>query len=90
MIKSLRVILVLVMLMMLASTMLASALAIQAPFPAIPHRLNVRDTTTTTQAGMASPIIIDHTCTDLSTIPDHWIEQAKDQLRLSYGHTSHG
>lgn len=36
------------------------------------------------------PIIIDHTCTDLSKIPDYWIEQAKAQLRLSYGHTSHG
>ena len=35
-------------------------------------------------------IIIDHTCTDLSKIPDYWIEQAKEQLRLSYGHTSHG
>lgn len=36
------------------------------------------------------PIIIDHTCTDLSKIPEHWIEQAKEQLRISYGHTSHG
>ena len=38
----------------------------------------------------SEPIIIDHTCTDLSKIPDYWIEQAKDLLRLSYGHTSHG
>jgi len=35
-------------------------------------------------------IIIDHACTDLSQIPEYWIEQAKAQLRLSYGHTSHG
>jgi len=35
-------------------------------------------------------IIIDHTCTDLSKIPEYWIEQAKAQLRLCYGHTSHG
>ena len=34
-------------------------------------------------------IIIDHTCTDLSKIPDHWIEEAK-KLTLHYGHTSHG
>ncbi|MDH4209445.1 MAG: hypothetical protein OEV76_11270, partial [Anaerolineae bacterium] len=34
-------------------------------------------------------IIIDHTCTDLSRIPDHWIEEAK-KLTLHYGHTSHG
>lgn len=38
----------------------------------------------------AGPIIIDHTCTDLSQVPDYWIERAKEQLRVSYGHTSHG
>lgn len=36
------------------------------------------------------PIIIDHTCTDVSKIPDYWIEQAKENLRIGYGHTSHG
>lgn len=36
------------------------------------------------------PIIIDHTCTDVSTIPEYWIDQAKVQHRVSYGHTSHG
>jgi len=41
-------------------------------------------------ARAAEPIIIDHTCTDLSQIPSYWIEQAKQYLRLSYGHTSHG
>ncbi|MGB9301583.1 MAG: hypothetical protein WCD51_13465, partial [Anaerolineae bacterium] len=35
-------------------------------------------------------MIIDHTCTDLSQVPDFWIEQAKALLRVSYGHTSHG
>jgi len=35
-------------------------------------------------------IIIDHTCTDLSKIPQHWIEQAKAQHTICYGHTSHG
>ena len=34
--------------------------------------------TTTAQNSAASPIIIDHTCTDLSKIPDYWIEQAKE------------
>jgi len=34
-------------------------------------------------------IIIDHTCTDLSKIPDYWIEQAK-KLAIHYAHTSHG
>jgi len=36
------------------------------------------------------PIIADHTHTDLSKVPEYWIEQAKAQFRLSYGHTSHG
>jgi len=36
------------------------------------------------------PIIIDHNTTDLSKIPATWINQAKAQLRVSYGHTSHG
>ncbi len=36
------------------------------------------------------PIIIDHTCTDLSKVPDAWITLAKSQLRATYGHTSHG
>ena len=37
----------------------------------------------------ADGIIIDHTCTDLSQIPDSWLEQAKS-LTLHYAHTSHG
>ena len=37
----------------------------------------------------ADPIIIDHTCTDLSQIPDYWLDQAK-QLTIHYAHTSHG
>ncbi|MCK5057312.1 MAG: hypothetical protein KAT34_11690 [Candidatus Aminicenantes bacterium] len=35
-------------------------------------------------------VIIDHTCTDISQIPDYWIQQAKANLRIGYGHTSHG
>ncbi len=35
-------------------------------------------------------IIIDHNCTDLGQVPAAWIQQAKAQLRASYGHTSHG
>jgi hypothetical protein len=37
-----------------------------------------------------APIIIDHRCTDLSEIPQEWIEQAKNTLHIAYGHTSHG
>ena len=35
-------------------------------------------------------IIIDHTCTDVSKIPDYWINQLKTIIKLHYGHTSHG
>ena len=39
--------------------------------------------------AFADGIIIDHTCTDLSQIPEYWLEQAKS-LTLHYAHTSHG
>jgi len=35
-------------------------------------------------------IIIDHTCTDITQIPKHWINKAKTEFGISYGHTSHG
>ncbi len=35
-------------------------------------------------------IIIDHTCTDISKIPDSWITQVKSALKIHYAHTSHG
>ena len=50
----------------------------------------VSATTRAEDSQTQQAIIIDHTCTDLSQIPEYWIEQAKAQLRLSYGHTSHG
>jgi hypothetical protein len=38
----------------------------------------------------SSPYIIDHNCTDISKIPDNWIDQVKEQLEVHYAHTSHG
>ena len=35
-------------------------------------------------------ILIDHTCTDPSQIPDEWINEAKNELHIAYEHTSHG
>jgi len=35
-------------------------------------------------------MIIDHSCTDLDSIPQDWISQAKSDLHIAYGHTSHG
>ena len=43
-----------------------------------------------TTVAQAQPVIIDHTCTDINQIPQQWIETAKSNLRISYGHTSHG
>jgi len=40
-------------------------------------------------AQTRQPIIVDHTCTDISKIPDYWLERAR-ALTLHYGHTSHG
>lgn len=37
-----------------------------------------------------SQIIIDHTCTDITKIPEAAIVEAKSQLHIAYGHTSHG
>jgi len=34
--------------------------------------------------------IIDHTCIDITLIPQSAIEQAKTDLHIAYGHTSHG
>lgn len=35
-------------------------------------------------------LIIDHNCTDLTKIPDSWIDSVQANLRLHYAHTSHG
>ncbi|RLD55579.1 MAG: hypothetical protein DRI97_09200 [Bacteroidetes bacterium] len=35
-------------------------------------------------------IIVDHTCLDLNEIPDEYIDSAKANLWIGYGHTSHG
>ena len=41
-------------------------------------------------AAAQSAIIIDHGYTKLSAIPQQWIEKAKADLHIAYGHTSHG
>lgn len=35
-------------------------------------------------------LIIDHTNTDISKIPERWLNKAREQFRVWYGHTSHG
>jgi|GEM_PF-357618 len=41
-------------------------------------------------AARIAPIIIDHTCSDLSLIPDSWIENARQNIRIFHASTSHG
>ena len=36
------------------------------------------------------PIIADHTSTEITAVPQYWIEEAKQTLHIAYGHTSHG
>ncbi|MGE5398048.1 MAG: CARDB domain-containing protein [Chitinophagales bacterium] len=38
----------------------------------------------------SSAIIIDHNSTKLTQIPAEWIVEAKENLHIAYGHTSHG
>ena len=42
-------------------------------------------------AAMSSAqVVIDHTCTDLSSVPESWIAKAAADLHIAYNHTSHG
>jgi hypothetical protein len=41
-------------------------------------------------AAADGAIIVDHTSTDITAIPQAWIEAAKSTLHIGYGHTSHG
>lgn len=41
-------------------------------------------------AQLSEPLIVDHTCTDITQIPEAAIIQAKADLHIAYGHTSHG
>ena len=42
------------------------------------------------RTGIAQEILIDHTCTDISKIPQTYIDNVKATLRVGYSHTSHG
>ncbi|MEA2015038.1 MAG: hypothetical protein U9N38_07045, partial [Thermodesulfobacteriota bacterium] len=42
------------------------------------------------EVNYGNAFIVDHHCTDISKIPDSWIQKAKSDLRIGYSHTSHG
>jgi len=39
---------------------------------------------------LRAAVIVDHRHTDVSRVPAVWLDQARAQLRVTYGHTSHG
>ncbi len=41
-------------------------------------------------ATAGKPVVIDHRCAKLKSIPQTWIKKAKNDLHIAYGHTSHG
>jgi len=43
-----------------------------------------------TAFSFAAEVIIDHTCTDIWQVPEASVNQAKADLHIAYGHTSHG
>jgi len=72
------------------SAVLASRTPDSAPF--VQKRLGLEESATSPAGSRSTadqPIIIDHTCTDLSKIPPYWLEEAK-KLTFHYAHTSHG
>lgn len=40
--------------------------------------------------GQRQALVIDHTCTDIQSIPPAYIEKAQQMFKVAYGHTSHG
>ena len=41
-------------------------------------------------ASWLGGLLIDHTCIDLASIPEEWIDAAQANVRIHYAHTSHG
>ncbi len=80
------------MLMLLAGLLLACGSGRPAEEEESPQPVVLPSPVSTTAplppAGKA--IIVDHTATDLSRIPAHWLEQAKQTVIWAYGSTSHG
>ena len=80
----------LLILALFALVMLNTVAATSAPEPGGVEILDVGTSErSNVQRVSAQSIVIDHTCTDLSKVPDYWLTQAKN-LTLHYAHTSHG
>ncbi len=51
---------------------------------------NATEPTTDGRPGPTNTLVMDHQATTLVSIPSAWIAKAKSDLRIAYGHTSHG
>jgi uncharacterized repeat protein (TIGR01451 family) len=88
--KLLSITLALMLSLTLVALIIPLNLNAQGGVPDTPKDDEVVETTPPPLKSQATgPIIIDHTCTDLSEIPDYWLEEAK-KLSIHYAHTSHG
>ena len=61
---------------------------LEPPVPVQCAQVHPGGATQNSAAGEA--IIIDHSTTDITAVPQEWIEEAKLELHIAYGHTSHG
>jgi uncharacterized repeat protein (TIGR01451 family) len=73
---------------LLASVMALLIFGEQTTFSYASTRSAERESSTLT--ARTQPLIIDHTTADINAIPQQWIEAAKQNLHIGYGHTSHG
>lgn len=69
------------------ATPLPASATVAPPKPTATHLSTV---TPGLAAQVGQAIIIDHSSTDITAIPQAWIEEAKSELHIAYGHTSHG
>jgi hypothetical protein len=61
-----------------------------SPSPSQPSTPAPTPTPTPTPTPIRATILVDHTTISLDRIPLEWIERARAQLHIAYGHTSHG
>lgn len=53
-------------------------------------RCQTDDGTNPDDGTVTQGFIIDHNCTDISKIPEEWINRARESWKVHYAHTSHG
>lgn len=62
----------------------------KGPTSPTPADTTTTHATTTVPPTTKASILVDHTTISLDRIPAEWVDRAKAQLHIAYGHTSHG